>query len=279
MLPTIIFYVVAAIAVMVCLIPLAKKRKRREKRIASSIEKMTMARDWKGIKSYYLKYLKIWGTCFFIACGFLALSAYINKDYIIYFVTVALLCGYKTWAMAKIIKDLNILTRTEEECQRKDAEDEQEMSLAHSFFWDMISLIDWSAKGDDNKVIAPVVENLSKEEDSAIFLFEDILTDYLQLIDTRINYENCKRVSGYDTPEYFLNARCAAVASGRQFYENCLKYGVNGDVWNREFGSILNVPVLAWMRKHNTTHDERYPHVPYKSYLTGSNPNFERSKW
>ena len=134
----------------------------------------------------------------------------------------------------------------------------------HSFFWDTMELCDWQHEGDDEKVLAPVIQYLSIQSDERIFQFEDVMTELLYNLDTRANYERCKEVSGYDSDDLFLYSRCVALINGKDFYQNIFRNGF------LEFESLLYVPAEAWAIKHNSDESE-YPHISSLSYEIGSN--------
>lgn len=131
----------------------------------------------------------------------------------------------------------------------------------YSFFWNTMGLCDWQHKGDDEKVLAPVVQYLSKQSDERIFLFDDVMTELLYNLDTRVNYERCKEVSGYDSDDLFLYSRCVALINGKDFYQSIFRNGFPDELWNMEFVSLLYVPTDAWAIKHNSDESE-YPHIP-----------------
>ena len=58
------------------------------------------------------------------------------------------------------------------------------MLKKYDFFWTTMELCDWKKEGDDDKVLKPVVEYLSKQEDSVIFEFDDFMTELLYNLDT-----------------------------------------------------------------------------------------------
>lgn len=137
------------------------------------------------------------------------------------------------------------------------------------FFWQTIELCDWSFEGDDDMVLKPVIEYLSKKDDNIIFLFDDIMSELLYNLDTRKLSEQAEKVSGYTSDDLFLYSRCVALINGPQYYEKAKK-GKQKDMWDMEFEALIYVPSSAWALKHKQSPDE-YPHSAPLSFETGSN--------
>jgi hypothetical protein len=134
-------------------------------------------------------------------------------------------------------------------------------------FWQLIELFDWKQK-KRNDIIQPAVTALSKMPVSAIYLFEDFLSEKLFNIDTK---EHAKSYMSQQTDDYFsaddfLYVRCAAVAEGRSYYENILKnpYDLSADI---DFEHILSIASEAYKQK--TGRDFNY--MPLYNYETKSN--------
>jgi hypothetical protein len=90
-------------------------------------------------------------------------------------------------------------------------------------FWRVIGTIDWSKKGNENK-IKPAVRMLANMPVSSIYLFADRLSAKLFELDTRA-HANAYAASDpeyYISADDFLYARCAVVAEGKEFYEKVL---------------------------------------------------------
>ena len=60
-------------------------------------------------------------------------------------------------------------------------------------FWSAMELCDWSHEGDDNKVLKPLVEYLSKQSDDDIFKFDDLMSELLYQLDTRELADQCEK--------------------------------------------------------------------------------------
>jgi len=99
--------------------------------------------------------------------------------------------------------------------------------VSESQFWDIIELLDWDAEGNDESVIAPAVRHLKALEADAIVAFEEILCEKLFLLDAErfareIGRESYHGPGRYFSKEWFLAARCCAVANGQGFFEEVL---------------------------------------------------------
>lgn len=53
------------------------------------------------------------------------------------------------------------------------------MFREYNFFWTTMELCDWDQEGDDDKVLKPVIEYLSNQEDYIIFEFDDLMSELL----------------------------------------------------------------------------------------------------
>ena len=101
-------------------------------------------------------------------------------------------------------------------------------SLTQEQFWEVIGLLDWS-KGDDNEaVIKPAVERLASLPVRHIYEFQDLLSEKLHRLDTKIHAENTgenawKGKDDFFSVDEFLYARCCVVANGKKAYETVLK--------------------------------------------------------
>ncbi len=141
----------------------------------------------------------------------------------------------------------------------------------YQFFWDTMGLCDWKYEGSDDKVLRPVIEYLSKQDDSKIFEFDDLMSELLYGLDTRQLADQCRKADLYMSDDSFLYSRCVALINGPQYYEK-VKNGKQKDLWNMEFEALIYVPSRAWALKHKDSVDE-YPHTSPWSYETGSNKN------
>jgi len=88
-------------------------------------------------------------------------------------------------------------------------------------------MLNWDAEGDDDNVIAPAVQELKELDKDAIAAFEEILCEKLFLLDgeqyaREIGRDSYQGQGRYFSKEWFLAARCCAVANGQGFFEEVL---------------------------------------------------------
>ncbi len=143
------------------------------------------------------------------------------------------------------------------------------MEKKYDFFWKTMELCDWDKEGDDDLVLKPVVEYLSKQDDSAIFEFDDLMSELLYHLDTKKLADQCGKVDPMMCDDTFLYSRCVALINGPSYYEK-VRQGKDKDLWNMEFEALIYVPQEAWALKHQRPADE-FPHFPPMSFETGSN--------
>jgi len=136
------------------------------------------------------------------------------------------------------------------------------------FFEIIMTVCDWDASGDDDKVLDPLVSYLAEQSDETIFSFDEIMAELLYELDTRKNYETACKCDDH-SDDTFLYSRCVALINGEEYYKS-VKAGKNLSLWKMEFESILYVPMMAWSKKHGKSPDD-YSYLTAKSYETGSN--------
>lgn len=139
----------------------------------------------------------------------------------------------------------------------------------HKFFWETMKLCNWNCEGDDNKVLLPVIEYLSKQEENSIFEFDDSMSELLYHLDTKKLAEQCRELDRYMSDDSFLYSRCVALINGAGYYKEAVK-GKRKEMWSMEFEALLYVPAKAWALKHKKDTEE-YPHFTPFCYETGSN--------
>jgi hypothetical protein len=137
-------------------------------------------------------------------------------------------------------------------------------SMNENGFWAAVNLLDWSKSGNDDAVIEPVIQHLSRQSESDILTFFDLLSEKLYLLDGRIYMEN----AATDSSDLFLYARCATVANGQKKYESVLRKPSLFPK-DRYFEAILDISERAWFRKTG----KKLAHLPKYLYETGFNPN------
>lgn len=137
-------------------------------------------------------------------------------------------------------------------------------------FWYIISLFDWS-QAEDNAIVAPAVEYLTQLSEAKIKAFQDILSEKLYLLDGQQYAENIGEgaYKGEDAPfsvDYFLYARCAAVANGKAIFEKALAApeAMPKDV---TFEPILSLAAQAFEQKTG----QSFQYTPAYIYETFAN--------
>lgn len=143
------------------------------------------------------------------------------------------------------------------------------MDKKFQLFWNTMDLCDWNCEGDDDKVLKPVIEYLSKQDDHTIFEFDNLMSELLYDLDTKKLADQCQKADPLMCDDTFLYSRCVALINGPAYYEK-VKSGKKKDLWNMEFESLLYVPAKAWALKHQNSASE-YPYFAPLSYETGSN--------
>lgn len=134
-------------------------------------------------------------------------------------------------------------------------------------FWNIIDRLDWEFTGDDEAVVAPVVECLAKQSDEGIFEFEELLAQKLYALDTRAHAQTMSEDAeedNYFTVDAFLYARCVVVANGQAFFEEVLKDSSEfpGDM---EFEALLFVAQDAFEEKNDADWEYVSP-TDYETY-------------
>jgi Protein of unknown function (DUF4240) len=157
--------------------------------------------------------------------------------------------------------EVEIVLSTESAASERDA------PMNEDRFWAVIKLLDWTKTGNDDAVIEPVVQHLSRLPEQAILTFFDLLSEKLYLLDGRM-YADCS-IEKTETisADLFLYARCCVVANGRDTFEAVLRSPVlfPKDLY---FEAILDIPERAWFRKTGKNLD----YLPKYIYETGFNP-------
>ena len=138
-------------------------------------------------------------------------------------------------------------------------------------FWQLIALIDVSAleRGREDDALEPLQVALGAMPESALFAFEEALSQRLYAIDGGAFAGNAGESGGSD--DGFLYARCYVVAKGWAFYEavkaDTTRMPVSIEHWCEP---LLYVHRTAWMAR--TGKDESlWPFEASVSYESGSN--------
>ncbi|RFB20706.1 DUF4240 domain-containing protein [Bacillus sp. ALD] len=130
--------------------------------------------------------------------------------------------------------------------------------LEEKNFWEIVSLLDWS-KQSEEEIINPAVNKLATFTVWKIRQFEESLSYKLFLLDT---LEHAKEIGEYSfsqqdqhfSPDLFLYARCAAIAAGKQTFENILN-DPKQMVKDTEFESLLSLSSEAYYIKKGKEFD------------------------
>lgn len=128
--------------------------------------------------------------------------------------------------------------------------------LSEPAFWELIDLIDWEQIGDDDAVIEPLVQALSKAPLRHIYDFKDILSQKLYLIDTaeharQIGQKAFREDAEDFSADEFLFARCCAVANGKEQYE-AVRQNPALMPKDMEFAPLLRIGNEAYRRAHGS---------------------------
>lgn len=139
--------------------------------------------------------------------------------------------------------------------------------LTEDYFWALIDQLDWSKEGDDEAVIAPVIEALVSMPLLNIYRFQDIFSEKLWLLDTQAHAEaSVDDPEGYISSDGFLYDRCCVVANGKSFYESVLNDPAR---WPKgsSFEALLHVAADAYKQKTG----REFTYISTYNYETGSN--------
>lgn len=149
-------------------------------------------------------------------------------------------------------------------------EDGEVKAMSESQFWSIIETLDWSKGENDEAILAPAVEELSKFPVRDIERFQDILAEKLFYLDKQAYAEQIGTYAyGGDqnfSVDTFLYARACVVANGEAFYRAVLRDPAK---MPREytFEPLLYLAGLAFEKKTGAEWD----YLPAMSYETYSN--------
>lgn len=157
------------------------------------------------------------------------------------------------------LKDLNTSFIKKLQSENEDENAQLEIRVYPSFsnnseneFWKTIQLLDWEKSGDDDAILEPAIEYLSKKGINEIKAFQDVLSEKLFHLDGQKFAENIGENSysenGYFSVDNFLYARCCVVANGQEFYEHVLKKPTEMPK-NLTFEALLYLANKAHLRK------------------------------
>jgi Protein of unknown function (DUF4240) len=140
--------------------------------------------------------------------------------------------------------------------------------LSEKYFWEIISLLDWSKEEDDDAVVEPAVAHLAAGPVRHILEFEDILSEKLYTLDSRTFAmhigENAWSPDRYFSVDNFLYARCCVIANGEAFYQQLLSDPASMPK-DLTFEALLYIASEAYERK--TGKPVQYiPAFPFETY-------------
>ena len=134
-------------------------------------------------------------------------------------------------------------------------------------FWQLIDLFDWTQPKRDD-IIRPAVTALAEMPVSAIYLFEDFLSEKLFNLDTKAHAEAYmhQQTDDYFSADDFLYVRCAVVAEGALYYKHITANPSALSV-DKDFEHILSVAAEAYKQKTGRNFD----YSPLYNYESKSN--------
>ena len=98
--------------------------------------------------------------------------------------------------------------------------------LKEPLFWEIISTLDWTKKGDNKAVLSPAIKKLAAQPIRFIYQFQDILAQKLFLLDGKKYAQNIGSEAyledKYFSVDQFLYARCCVVANGQSAFDAIL---------------------------------------------------------
>ncbi len=135
--------------------------------------------------------------------------------------------------------------------------------LKESEFWDIIALLDWSSDTREG-VLLTAIEALARRPVSHIYQWEDFMTEKLFQLDTAAHANIAYPESEHISEDGFLYIRAAAVAKGREHFEEVLKAPelLHPD---EDFEPLLSLSALAYEQKTGKAFDYISP-ISYETF-------------
>lgn len=152
--------------------------------------------------------------------------------------------------------------------QANHVSDSRPPEMNETAFWKTIDRLDWSKEGNDEAVIAPVIEYLMGLSEASILTFYDLLSEKLYLLDGEEFAKHSTKSENGPSSDLFLYARCCVVANGQQFFKTVLQ---QPNLFPKDifFERLLDIPQRAWFRKTG----KWLEHRPRFIFETGFNPH------
>lgn len=152
-----------------------------------------------------------------------------------------------------------------------------EVGLTETAFWSLIAQLDWSQTGNDDAVIAPVVEALSKAPFRHILDFADILSHKLYLLDGEVYMEQEEGVAidADFIADRFLYVRACVVANGLTFFNHIRRHPTEMP-HQLIFAALLRIPNEAYKKQTGKPleHVWTYPIETFSNSLGWSSLKF-----
>lgn len=149
-------------------------------------------------------------------------------------------------------------------------QDRNKAPLSEAYFWEIISLLDWSKADDDAAIVEPAKARLAAGPVRHIFEFADLLSEKLYALDGR-KYamyigEDAWAPDRYFSVDNFLYARCCVVANGKDMYEKVIADPTQMPK-DLTFEELLYIPSAAYERKTGKHYDytSAYPIETYSN--------------
>ncbi len=140
-----------------------------------------------------------------------------------------------------------------------------EALLSESNFWRVIDSIDWSQTSPEGQ-LRPAIAMLATMPLASIYLFSDMLSEKLFLLDTRVHGDAYLQGEDEFSVDDFLYARCAVVAEGRDYYEKIVQIPSKMP-HELSFEPLLNLADRAYELKTG----KKFEYFPIRSVETYSN--------
>ncbi|MBL4826139.1 MAG: DUF4240 domain-containing protein [Spongiibacteraceae bacterium] len=136
-------------------------------------------------------------------------------------------------------------------------------------FWNIIGKLDWDASGDDEAVVAPMIEALVKKSNEDIFQFEEFFSQKLFALDTMLHAREIGKGAyinddAYFSVDGFLYSRCVVVANGKELFD-CVLDNPQEFPNDMEFEALLYVAQEAYVQKNKKEWEYVSP-TDYETY-------------
>lgn len=152
-------------------------------------------------------------------------------------------------------------------------QDRNKAPLSEDYFWEIISLLDWSKEGDDEAVVEPAVLHLASNSVRHILEFADLLSEKLYTLDgpayAKHIGEDSWSPNRYFSVDNFLYARCCVVANGKEMFEKVV-HDPSQMPKDFTFEELLYISSEAYVRKTGKAYDYT-PAFPIETYSNQKN--------